>query len=259
MTSRRQLSRSWAAWFAAAVVSTVLSMLVATHTPAIRVLNLRAMIGVPGIELQPEASRFAPVSAEVLTDILGARAAKRLLSPDSGPETATGPDVSGPADPFTLTPDGEQSPPDTVTDQPDIRIKVRVDKSTAHPGDTLTYAITVTNVGRGAAKRLHITSHIPDHTTYDARCDPVTVTPGAGPSGLPASDICALPQPAPGEHGFTADWERFRPGWRDELVFHVIVNPDAPPGTVLRNHAHAEAVNLPRARTSNEVRTTVGA
>ncbi|MHB0912441.1 MAG: DUF6298 domain-containing protein [Armatimonadota bacterium] len=54
--------------------------------------------------------------------------------------------------------------PSTTT--PNVTLSLAVDKSQAHPGDTLTYALTYKNAGSGEAKNVVIETPISDSTTY---------------------------------------------------------------------------------------------
>lgn len=157
-------------------------------------------------------------------------------------------------------PEREQLPTETLTASPDIRIAMRVDKAEARPGDTLIYTITISNVGRGDATSLTVSSHIPDYTTYvaGAECGGENVSIDENPNSPAGRTVCAsVPgPPAPGEHGFVYGGVKVPAGKSRQVLIRVVVNADAPQGTVLRNHAHATGPGVQRT-TSNEVSTQI--
>lgn len=50
--------------------------------------------------------------------------------------------------------------------QPNVTVSVAADRTTAKPGDTVTYTVTYNNTGAGAASNLVITAPVPTNTTY---------------------------------------------------------------------------------------------
>lgn len=54
---------------------------------------------------------------------------------------------------------------------PDIRVEKSVDKTTAEPGDTLVYTLTVSNDGEGSAQGIWIKDAVPEYTSF-VSCDP---------------------------------------------------------------------------------------
>ncbi|WP_234553787.1 hypothetical protein [Thermus caliditerrae] len=60
----------------------------------------------------------------------------------------------------------------------ELRLEKSVDKSTAYPGDTLTYTITAENIGTGDLTKVIVSDPIPAHTTF--------VSVSATISGFPA-------------------------------------------------------------------------
>lgn len=54
----------------------------------------------------------------------------------------------------------------TTTSNPSITLSLAANKSTALPGDTITYTLTYKNAGTGSATNVAITSAVPSSTTY---------------------------------------------------------------------------------------------
>lgn len=209
------------------------------------------------------ALAFAPVSPRVLSDRFGSEALGRWLggrasAPGAPSRGAEQPHAPGPPEP------GRPGLAEQVTAQPDLRITMSVDKSQAMAADRLTYTIVVTNVGRGIARELNISSHLPGHTTgmTDDTCgdQPVGVHATTEPSqivcyGLRIQD----PTGAKQEHEYRVGQAALRPGYSVRRVFSVVIEPQTPAGTPIRNHAHVQlgtAANAP-VTTSNEVTTVV--
>lgn len=255
-----------AGWLGIAFASTVGAMILAVGAPGSPAVNVEARLPDPGRAGHPQGtSSFAPVSAEILDDL--GRAGLALGLSLSGPGSLTDgrhdADSRRPtAHPDDLRPmgSGRLATPEELADEPDVRIEMSVDRAQAQPAATLRYVIRAANVGRGAAKELQITSHIPEHTTLVAGADcegeSVGVQPNPGAPGGHTIGVC-LPGPgAPGEHGIQIGFGPLGPGRVETFVFRVAIDPDTPSGSVIRNHAHVDGADIPR-RTSNEVSTVV--
>lgn len=245
-------------WLALTVVVTLAAMALAVRAPGPARIGLEAAIG--GGAFFDGAQRFAPVDARILGSSLTPEAIRRLLGTTPSGSGEQREDAAAPPDEgFVERPPGLTRPGE-LTKDPDVRVEMTADRADARPGDTITYTITVTNFGKGAAKEVNVSSHIPEHTTYvnDDSCGdaPVSVTPNQNVPGGYSIGICAPGPPAPGLHGYTSTYGPLNPGRRVIDVFRVVVNPDAPNGFVLRNHAHVMGPGMPR-RTSNEVVTKV--
>lgn len=251
------------AWLAIAVAATLGAMVLAVRLPGPRALGLEAAVGGGGRYLETGGSpRFAPLSPAILSDLFGAGIVERLLGLVGGPHPPSG-HPGPPPGPAPEPPPGEEEPlpgPQELTEAPDLRIEMSVDKAEARPGDTITYFITVRNVGKGPAKEVVILSHVPEHTTLLAgdECggEPAALIPNRSVPGGHTVCVAVAGPPAPGEHGFKSAIDNLNPGREHTIPFKVVVDPNAPPGTVISNHAHVEAVGLPRA-TSNTVSTRV--
>lgn len=255
----RRLERMGAvtiAYLAISLVATVGAMTLATRPPGLRTLGLAAAGRISISDMEADVSpTFSPVSPEILRDLFGPAGAERLL----GPSGSAG-DVPGSGDRSSPSPASSQTPPgqepavtEQVTEKPDLRIEMSVDKSETSTGDTLRYVITVTNAGKGSAKQFAITSHVPEHTTLFA--PPDCEGPGVAPDG--DLTLCGPGSAAPGEHGVVINSVRLlEPGKSATFFFKVLVNLDAPKEFVIRNHAHVKGPDVP-ARTSNEVSTRV--
>lgn len=219
---------------------------------------------------------FAPVSTVVLSDLLGASGARRALGPGEpagalGPAGVNPPQQGGAPDAGdgggTQAPGGDEPEPGPVrqlTARPEVRIGMAADRATVRPGETIEYAITVANVGRGDATEIRIRSHVPEHTRLVAseggQCEGehLSITPNPNVPGghsicvdAPANQIVA-----PGEHGIVIQFSRLRPGRRETFRFSVAVDPRTPAGTEIRNHSHVNGARI-RRLDSNEVVTRV--
>lgn len=208
----------------------------------------------------------APLEQAFVVESLGTPFFDRLRAEVGGPTPAPTPrerrvGLSGsPEAPLPLG-ESSPSPPAESTPRPDLRIEMEVDNTSASRGDILEYAITVTNVGTAPSQRMQVRSHVPEHTRLVAapHCggQTVRVSPGRGPAGLPA--ICIdLPinLTAPGTHDIVIGTDGMDVGQTQRFAFRVAVDPQAPQGHDIRNHAHVSADGLPD-RTSNEVTTVV--
>lgn len=246
-----------------ASVALVVSMIAATSPAAPSSVGIQARIGSALDAGEPPGEPIAPLSPEILDVLFGGGSAVQLFgvpvaTPSPGPVTSGQPNHEPSPSPSPSSSPG--SLPEQITAEPDLRIEMSADRATASPGDTITYTIRIANVGKGTARDLRILSHIPEYTTWiqDESCGDA-VNFGENPNSPYGYSVwvCGPPSPGPGEHGVEATtYDRFPPGRTDTLVFKVVVNPDAPQGVILRNHAHARMLNG-TARTSNEVSTRV--
>lgn len=251
------------AWLAVAVAATLGAMVLAARLPGPRALGLEAAVGGGGGYLEAGGSpRFAPLSPAILSDLFGAGIVERLLGPVGRPHPPSG-HPEPPPGPAPEPPPGDEGPlpgPQELTEAPDLRIEMSVDKAEARPGETLTYLITVTNVGHGAAKDVWVRSHVPKHTSLVAgwECDGENVSLSPNPGSPAGYSVCvSVPGPAaPGEHGFRNHIGPVRAGQQVRTMFKVAVDPNAPAGTVIRNHGHATNPDFPTV-TSNTVSTRV--
>ncbi len=115
------------------------------------------------------------------------------------------------------------------------------------PGDTLSYAITITNSGATAATGVVLTDAIPADTSYVAdsvRLNQAAVAdpaPGASPlaDGIGVVSPGAAP-PAPPASGGTLE-----AGGTGVVTFRVQVNPGVPSGTVISNQGSLSTRQLP--------------
>ncbi|AEV15222.1 hypothetical protein TCCBUS3UF1_1730 [Thermus sp. CCB_US3_UF1] len=79
--------------------------------------------------------------------------------------------VTANCDVTTGTPDNVYEATDTATETTtivggELRLQKTVDKSTAYPGDVLTYTVTAENIGTGNLKEVKISDPLPHHTTF---------------------------------------------------------------------------------------------
>lgn len=86
----------------------------------------------------------------------------------------------------TSTSDPTKNDNETIVNNvqaPLLTLSKAVDKASAKPGETLTYTLTITNIGDGAAKAVVLVDMIPSNTTYVAgsiKVGPGVQTDGAG-------------------------------------------------------------------------------
>lgn len=251
MTSRR----GWLAGLALGIcIGAVLGPMVLGTVPRTESafgLTAGAGVSVAGLE---SGTTFAPLDVEALRILMGdapvGRPPPRVSAPHAAPTPAE----------RSIRPTHRRiPPPGSVTSASDLRIRIQVDRAEAAPGDIITYAIGVTNAGRGTARGVRVTSRVPEHTTWvdGDGCGPrpVTVAPGQGPvPGTPAVFLC----PAGSADEFAAEFAFLGPGDHVRIELRVVVNADAPNGFVILNHADVVAEGVP-ARTSNQVSTVVRA
>lgn len=241
-------------WLAAGALATLVAMLLATTAvgPRTVVLESRPSLTLPQI---PSPGTIAPLDPRLANDLAEFVFSRAPVRPGRG-------EVTSP----------EQNPPTNEDDQPTLReqltsppsmtIRMEVDRSEARAGDVITYTMIVTNNGRGIARNVRITSHIPERTSYvpDECQEPVFVHENpASPAGYTIGTCDAagfLAFQGAGSHPVTISYDSFGPGKQDRIVFRVAVNADAPAGTRIRNHSHVQATASARA-TSNVVTTIV--
>lgn len=241
-----------AIWLAAALVATLATMVVAASPPGGQLVRLESGSGTALAFL--DSSRrpsFAPLSPEIVSDLLGPGSVERFFAATSGPTVLArrSPRASTPA------PDRQEAAEREIDARPILEATMTVDRAKAAPGETLRYVITVRNVGGASAAHFSVFSHVPEHTTILAPpgCE------GIGVEQRPDGDaaICgpAFPGP-PGEHDVVVSFGPLAPGDARTTFFKVVVNAEAPKGEVIRNHCHVRGANV-EAADSNEVSTRV--
>jgi len=208
----------------------------------------------------PPATSLAPLSAEILDVLFGEGTSQQLLGAPP-PQPAGAPRPAG-----RPTPGPEPSPTpspgsirEQITNSPDLRIAMSADRSTARPGDIITYTISWENAGRGRAVNVRIRAHIPEHTSWvgsGSTCVNPDQKPDTGDEICVSEPSLAAPPRDSQGHFDATTYDTARPGYRDSFTFTVLVDGDAASGFVIRNHAHISAVGVPR-QTSNEVATIV--
>jgi uncharacterized repeat protein (TIGR01451 family) len=221
-----------------------------------KVPTTRALPAPPAVHLNVAKDAagvtFPDVTARFLTEALGPDVSPFLTprpaavgSPKRTAPTRPGPSARPPGP--NPNPSPGPSPGPTGLPPPfqfsQLTITMRADRTTAQPGDTITYQAIVTNVGthdfRGAYQ---LSSHVPFGTVD-------TTTPCNGTFGIdPGHDCVNPPVPAPGSpdpnvhqisYGFTGTLGR---GKQHVTVIKVRVNETTQPGTRLENHAHLDVV-----------------
>ena len=118
-----------------------------------------------------------------------------------------------------------------IPKEPILEIEKKVDNKAPKPGERITYTITVSNTGDGAAKDIKVTDTVPvelmDISTY----------PSANRSG----------------RTYTWSIKNLGPGRTLEFKIHATVDPKAEPGTLISNTAYID-----EAHTSTENITVTG-
>lgn len=147
-----------------------------------------------------------------------------------------------------------------------------VSSAASQPGDSITYAITGTNIGTSNAYNVLAIDSIPANTTYVAdsmKVGPVggtygDATPlldGAYPQNLAYGDATASARFNSGANRVELEWSKCEPA--GVFYFQVRVNDNVPQGTVISNSMTATYSLLegdmtrPYTETSNSVSSTV--
>lgn len=149
--------------------------------------------------------------------------------------------------------------PEDLAAPSDLTIGMTASRTSAGPGDTIRYVITVVNVGKGVAKGVTVRSHIPARTRFVETCEGgyVSVVDNPGATGGRTVVVC-VPCESRGTsgHDIQNSMGALRPGQRVQTIFTVRIDEDAPDGLMIRNHAHVTSENEV-SQTSNEVTTRV--
>ncbi|MFA5889849.1 MAG: hypothetical protein WDA27_02665 [Actinomycetota bacterium] len=249
-------------WLVVAGLTTAMSMiLAATGGPGLRVIGPVAEVGraLEGLGAG-RILMFAPVSPRILDDIVGVDTAGRLLADSRSGDSSGGTSPRPSPKPPPNTPSSPPRLSEQITSQPKLRITMSVDKSRAQVADTLTYTIVVTNVGRGIARQVSISSHVPAHTRFvsDDTCGdrPVAVRVTTDSSQVLCYGL-RIESPTSPSADYSIGEAMLGPGRSVRRVFTVLIEAQTPQGTVIRNIAHVQSVGVP-AKDSNEVSTVVG-
>jgi len=106
-----------------------------------------------------------------------------------------------------------------VPEPPAMTITKQVDSAEAYAGDTLTYSIQVTNNTPGGMMPISIFDAIPDLTAY---------VPGSATNG-------GIYDPV--DNSLSWDFSGVNPGMLVDLTFRVVISPNAPDSSEIRNFA----------------------
>ena len=170
-------------------------------------------------------AQLAPVAAAGMTADGGSYA-------DQGPGIGEGP---------AQTSIVETTSPTIVPGQPSLVVEIAADRQSASPGDAITYAVEVQNVGTRAASGVVALSHVPAGTSLSDRADCV----GSG-SGVSQPVCVAASSPGSADTSTTHishSMSSIPAGGLAIWRFTVVVNLSTAHGTIITNHAHAEAAN----------------
>jgi len=182
-------------------------------------------------------AQLAPITAPNLS-------ANTASYADQSPSIAQGPDQQY---------IGGTASPSPVPGQAALVVEIAADRQSAKPGDTITYAVEVQNVGTVVATNVLTLSHVPAGTSVSNSNEciqsgdltqSVCVAPSSPGSSNPPTDHISHSMPSIPAGGLAI--------WR----FTVVVNVSTPHGTIITNHAHAEAGNAMRV-TSDTVEVSV--
>lgn len=245
-----------AGWLLAATAVTLAAMVFATGPIGSRALGQGAAVGDGLGELALSGTeRFAPIDPEILAGDLPREAIERLQGSNRITQPGSDEAQQLPGRQTTPPQEGAQDTPfEQLVVTPGVFVSMSVDTGEASRGDQLLYTIIVVNRGERTARRVSVNSHVPQFTVWvgEETCDaPIDVAPGAG---APTVDQCLVANPRADEHQYQRSIEILPPGGSVRFAFRVAVAPDAPPGTVIRNHA---ALTLNNHRKVPEVETRV--
>jgi uncharacterized repeat protein (TIGR01451 family) len=135
---------------------------------------------------------------------------------------------------------GGTASPSPIPGQAALVVEIAADRQSAKPGDTITYAVEVQNVGTVVATNVVALSHVPAGTSLSSSNECIQ-------SGSLAQPVCVAPS-SPGGSDPSTDhishsMSSIPAGGLAIWRFTVVVNVSTPHGTIITNHAHAEAGN----------------
>lgn len=163
-----------------------------------------------------------------------------------GPEDGGGPFRADPPDDALRHPSGTAQRPTIPGTHRAMDASMSSDTAEARPGDEVQYTVIVRNVGELALVDIDVRSHVPAHTArvLDGReCggSPVAIDPDRSEGPLLCVESGVVPV-SPDTH-LLRRVGRLEPGASDVWTIVVRIDPATPPGTIIRNHAHAQTVD----------------
>jgi hypothetical protein len=235
-----------------------LAMLLGVAGLGARLPGLSVLSGVPQLRaLDYSVDRFgrlAPLNDRFVLQALGSGSVAQGLGAGAEGGRSPAPVRPSPEPTPQETPGREGNPGDILADW-DLRPSMRADRSTARPGDRITYTITVTNVGTAdypGTPSYTVRAHIPYHTTYlpEDECEPGTAPPDGGCIDVPVAEPGSS-DPEAHQYNDTRG-NAIGPGKFVRIRFSVVVDPNTASGTKLVNDAHVDVAARAR-RTSGSV------
>lgn len=248
------------------------SVQLATRIPA--TLAIAGPASAPGLVrtglgklLSPRQS-FSPLAPGFLERVLGVDGSALLGAPGGPggdgssmgnvPRRRPGP-IGQAAPPTTTTTAGLVGSigPAPVPQFSDLAVSMETDRASVAPGETIRYAVVVTNIGTAEfVGQLRVDAHHPFGTTdATSPCGEAPVDPN------PAEPCVGVPAPVPGtpdESVHTVGFSyggRLERGRSVEFSFRVRVNPGTPAGSEIRNHAHLDVAGDGEAATTSNTTT----
>ena len=178
---------------------------------------------------------FHPISSRTPNPRTSTRAVPgKPGSPPSQTPTPSHPTVPTP----TQAPAPTESPaPPSV---PSLSVAIAPGTQSVRKKGTITYTITVTNTGSGAASDVVVESHVPDGSSLSSwQCAGQTVQAN-GASSFTCGSIGSAPAP---NHPLVFAVSSLAPGASVIERFTVVVDPNVKHNSAIVDHAHAYAVN----------------
>jgi uncharacterized repeat protein (TIGR01451 family) len=227
------LRKNWA-FVAIGLVSLLLGGLALLTALRLRTENPVA----PTAPTKQQALEGAPVPACTVTFNMGIASPSPSASP--GGPTPT-PDVS---------PSNVPSPSPSATPPVSIDVQKNADKTTALPGDTITYTVNLINNGTNPLYDVYFTENLPSYTTYKVPSMTCTTTPSGGSSSSTTFQIDNSPYNGTPDSESTGlrifkvannlteannTWD-LQPGDRVTCSYQVTVDANAPGNVSLTNN-----------------------
>ena len=157
-------------------------------------------------------------------------------SPSPSPSKPSTPGSPAPVPAQTTTPSESPPPPPA----PSLSVVIATGAQSVRKNRTISYAITVTNTGSGAADEVVIESHVPDGTSLLSWvCNGSTVKAN-GATSFTCGSVGSAPMP---NHPLVFAVPSLLPGASITEHFTVDIDPNVKHNSAIVDHAHAYAVN----------------
>jgi uncharacterized repeat protein (TIGR01451 family) len=183
-----------------------------------------------------DVSGFHHVAPSLVTDLSPKPSPQPVASPRPARSTPTAaPDISAPAPAEPTTEPTVATPPPSAA----LAIAMTADRARAHPNQTITYTIRVTNSGPVTADHLIVETHVPDGTTLEGwTCNGKTFSAGGADHFTCGSLGSARP-----DHPIVFAMPSLASGASVVETFWVGIDHNVGHNTAIVDHAHAFAEN----------------